>query len=128
MGGLFFICVSQHLELFTGFLRWVALRRATICTNLHWMRRSSHAWRQVNLPSFVRRIAACSSRKDRHAAKYNITKSVRWLGKISSKCVYFIDNPFKVVVFGIIFHHLSSYLFEIKRCSCSILTFVIFCL
>lgn len=106
------------LGIFGISLRWVALRRATICTNLFWIRRSNHAWRQVNLPSFVRRIAACSSRKDRQAAKYSITKSVRWLGKISSKCVYFIDNPFKVVVFGIMFRHLSSRFFLLAILGC----------
>lgn len=67
---------------------------------------------KVNLPPFVRRIAACSSRKDRHAAKYNITKFVRRLGKISSKCAYFIDNPFKVVVFVRIYCRKSSCLFK----------------
>ena len=39
-------------------------------------------------------------------------KSVLLLGSISSKCLYFIDNPFKVVVFVRILNRLSSYLFE----------------
>ena len=89
-----------------------------ICVSLYRMRRSSYAWRQFNFPPFVRRIAACSSRKERHAAKYSITKSVRWLGKISSKCVYFIDNPFKVVVFVRIYCHLSSHFFLLAILGC----------
>lgn len=44
--------------------------------------------------------------------KYSITKSVRWLGKISSRCLYFIDNPFKVVVFGRIYCRKSICLFK----------------
>ena len=63
---------------------------------------------QVRFPFCLYRILDSNSRKDRHVAKYSITKSVRWLGKISSKCVYFIDNPFKVVVLMIIFPRKSS--------------------
>lgn len=40
------------------------------------------------------------------------SQSVRWLGKISSKCVYFIDNPFKVVVFVRIYCRKSGCLFK----------------
>lgn len=42
---------------------------------------------------------------------------MRRLGAISSKCVYFIDNPFKVVVFINIFRRKSSHLLEIQFCT-----------
>lgn len=42
---------------------------------------------------------------------------MRWLGKISSRCLYFINNPFKVVVFINIFRRKSSHLLEIQFCT-----------
>lgn len=87
---------SQELfyKIFHG-AKTVFFHKATIWVNLRWIRRNNHAWQQVRLPLLVLRIADSGLHNERQAAKYNIPKSVRWLGKISSKCLHFIRYPLK---------------------------------